>query len=67
MRRKTSAASEHGAKKMEAKNLKAPVVKASAVAAEGNGLFGFLAGEFKIIGDIESPVFFVSGWKATKK
>jgi len=30
-------------------------------------LFGFLAGEFKIIGDIESPVFPAKRWKRIKK
>ena len=30
-------------------------------------VFGFLAGEVKIIGDIESPVFPAKPWKKTKK
>jgi hypothetical protein len=43
------------------------VVKVVPVRSEESGLFGFLAGEIKIVGDIESPIFSVSGWKATKK
>jgi len=54
-------------KTMTAKNIKAPEANASTVASKTNELFGFLAGEFKIIGDIESPVFSVGGWKETKK
>ncbi len=33
----------------------APLVKVVPLASEGDELFGFMAGEFKITGDIESP------------
>ncbi len=33
-----------------------PVVKVVPVVPEKSELFGFMAGEFKIVGDIESPV-----------
>ena len=45
----------------------APVVKVVPVASEENELFGFLAGEVKIAGDIESPVVPLSEWKVMKK
>ncbi|HTP42965.1 MAG TPA: type II toxin-antitoxin system prevent-host-death family antitoxin [Candidatus Acidoferrum sp.] len=44
-----------------------PVAKLVAVEPEENELFGFLAGEFKITGDIESPVVPVSAWEVMKK
>ena len=34
----------------------APMVKIVPVASEENELFGFMAGEFKITGDVEFPV-----------
>jgi prevent-host-death family protein len=34
----------------------APVVKVVPVESEKNDLFGFMAGEAKIVGDIESPI-----------
>ncbi len=43
-----------------------PVVKVVPVEAE-NDLFGFMAGKFKIVGDIESPVVPLKQWKITKK
>ena len=45
----------------------APIVKVVPVAAEKNNLFGFMAGEFKIVGDIESPVIPVEKWEVMKK
>ncbi len=44
-----------------------PVVKVVPVESDENELFGFLAGEFKITGDIESPVVPTSAWKVMKK
>jgi prevent-host-death family protein len=44
-----------------------PVVKVVAVESGEGELFGFLAGEFKITGDIESPVVPVSAWEVMKK
>jgi len=54
-------------KKMAVEKFKAPVAKVVPVAAEESGLFGFMVGEFKITGDIESPVFPAKRWKRTKK
>ncbi|MGH9747131.1 MAG: type II toxin-antitoxin system Phd/YefM family antitoxin [Candidatus Acidiferrales bacterium] len=44
-----------------------PVVKVVAVESDENELFGFLAGEVKITGDIESPAVPLSAWKVMKK
>ncbi len=33
-----------------------PIVKVIPVESEKSNLFGFMAGEFKIVGDIEAPV-----------
>ena len=44
-----------------------PVVKVVPVAAEQDELFGFMAGEFKINGDIESPVIPPGDWEVMKK
>ena len=43
-----------------------PVVKVVAVES-GCELFGFLAGAFKITGDIESPVVPASAWEVMEK
>ncbi|GEM_PF-775903 len=40
-----------------------PVVKVIPVGAEKDDIFGFMAGEFKIVGDIESPVVPLKDWK----
>ena len=45
----------------------APVVKVVPVGGDGDELFGFMRGEFKITGDIESPVVPLSAWKVMKK
>ena len=44
-----------------------PVVKVVPVEPRKNNLFGFMAGEFKITGDIESPVVPLKQWKVMKK
>ncbi len=44
-----------------------PIVKVVPVASEKDNLFGFMAGEFKIVGDIESPVTPLKHWKVMKK
>jgi prevent-host-death family protein len=44
-----------------------PVVKVVAVKAEKDDIFGFMAGKFKIVGDIESPVTPLKHWKIMKK
>jgi len=44
-----------------------PVVKVVPVVPEKSDLFGFMAGEFKIVGDIESPVVPQKQWEILKK
>ena len=44
-----------------------PVVKVIPAGTEKSDLFGFMAGEFKIVGDIESPVVPLKQWKVFKK
>ena len=44
-----------------------PVVKVVPVASEKQDLFGFMAGEFKIAGDIESPVGSADEWEVMRK
>jgi prevent-host-death family protein len=44
-----------------------PVVKVVPIKAGSDDLFGFMAGEVKIVGDIESPVVPPSQWNAVKK
>jgi prevent-host-death family protein len=44
-----------------------PVVKVGPVESESNALFGFMAGKFKIAGDIETPVVPLKNWKIMKK
>ena len=44
-----------------------PVVKVTAVPSERADVFGFMAGEFTIVGDIESPVVPPNDWKITKR
>ena len=44
-----------------------PVVKVVPVEPRKNKLFGFMAGEFKITGDIESPLVPLKQWKVMKK
>ncbi len=44
-----------------------PVVKVVPVASENGDVFGFMAGEFKIVGDIEAPVVPLKQWEIMKK
>jgi len=44
-----------------------PVVKVVPVEPRKNNLFGFMAGEFKIAGDIENPVVPLKQWKVMNK
>lgn len=43
-----------------------PVVKVVPVTPGSGDVFGFMAGEFKIVGDIESPLVPLKQWKITK-
>jgi prevent-host-death family protein len=44
-----------------------PVVKVVPVEPEESDLFGFMAGEFKVVGDIENPVVPLKQWEVLKK
>jgi len=44
-----------------------PVVQVAPVDSENDDIFGFMAGQFKIVGDIESPVVPLDRWEVTKK
>ena len=44
-----------------------PVVKVIPAEPEKGDILGFMAGEFDIVGDIESPVVPPSHWKIMKK
>ena len=44
-----------------------PVVKVIPAEPEKGDILGFMAGEFEIVGDIESPVVPPSHWKVMKK
>jgi prevent-host-death family protein len=44
-----------------------PVVKVVPVTPEVDDLLGFMAGEFKIVGDIESPMVPITQWEIMKK
>jgi prevent-host-death family protein len=43
-----------------------PVVKVVPVKPEKDDIFGFMAGKFTIVGDIESPVVPLKQWKITR-
>ena len=43
-----------------------PVVKVVPVELEKDDIFGFMAGKFTIVGDIESPVVPLKQWKITR-
>lgn len=45
----------------------APMVQVAPVDSEKGDVFGFMAGQFKIVGDIESPVVPLEQWEVTKK
>jgi prevent-host-death family protein len=44
-----------------------PVVKVVPVESDNNDILGFMAGKFKIVGDIESPVVPLEDWKIMKE
>ena len=44
-----------------------PVVKVIPAEPQKDDILGFMAGEFQIVGDIESPVVPLSHWKIMKK
>jgi prevent-host-death family protein len=44
-----------------------PMVKVVPVAPANGDVFGFMAAEFKIVGDIESPVVPLKQWEIMKK
>jgi prevent-host-death family protein len=44
-----------------------PVAKVVPVASRKQDLFGFMAGEFKIVGDIESVVVPLEEWEVLRK
>ena len=44
-----------------------PVAKVVPVASRKQDLFGFMAGEFKIVGDIESAVVPLEEWEVRRK
>jgi antitoxin (DNA-binding transcriptional repressor) of toxin-antitoxin stability system len=44
-----------------------PVVKVVPAESKNDGLFGFMAGKFKIVGDIEAPLVPLRSWKIIKK
>jgi len=44
-----------------------PVVKVVPADSEPDELFGFMSGEFAIVGDIESPVVPLKDWQILKK
>jgi prevent-host-death family protein len=43
-----------------------PVVKVVPIKPEKDDIFGFMAGKFDIVGDIESPVVPLKDWKVFK-
>jgi prevent-host-death family protein len=44
-----------------------PVVKVVPLKSAEHDLFGFMSGEFKIVGDIEAPTVPLKHWEITKK
>jgi prevent-host-death family protein len=44
-----------------------PVVKIVPAEPEKDDIFGFMAGKFKIVGDIESPLVPLEDWKITQE
>jgi len=44
-----------------------PVAKVVPVTSKKQNLFGFMAGEFKIVGDIERPVVALEEWEVMRK
>jgi antitoxin (DNA-binding transcriptional repressor) of toxin-antitoxin stability system len=43
-----------------------PVVKVAPAESKNDALLGFMAGKFKIVGDIEAPVVPLKNWKIMK-
>lgn len=44
-----------------------PVAKVVPVTSKKQDLFGFMAGEFRIVGDIESPVVPLKEWEVMRR
>jgi prevent-host-death family protein len=44
-----------------------PVAKMIPMEIDNSDIFGFMAGEFEILGDIESPLVPLKDWKILKK
>jgi prevent-host-death family protein len=44
-----------------------PVVKVVPITPENDAIFGFMAADVKIVGDIESPAVPLKDWKITRK
>ena len=44
-----------------------PVAKVVPVSSKKRDLFGFMAGQFEIVGDIESPTVPLEAWKVMRK
>ena len=44
-----------------------PVAKIVPVTSKKQNLFGFMAGQFRIVGDIESPVVSLKEWGVMRK
>jgi prevent-host-death family protein len=44
-----------------------PVAKIVPVTSNKQNLFGFMVGQFKVIGDIESPVMSLEEWEVMRK
>jgi prevent-host-death family protein len=44
-----------------------PVAKIVPVSSKKRDLFGFMAGQFEIVGDIESPTVPLEAWKVMRK
>jgi prevent-host-death family protein len=44
-----------------------PVAKVVPVSPKKRELFGFMAGEFRIVGDIERPVVSIEEWEVMRK
>jgi len=44
-----------------------PVAKIVPVSSKKRDLFGFMAGQFEIVGDIESPTVALEAWEVMRK
>ena len=45
----------------------APMVQVAPIVSGKGDVFGFMAGEFRVLGDIESPVVALKQWEIMKK